>query len=160
MNWVIRSTKKVKFHTNLQEVLKPIWNDLTEYDWILIDLDFITNNEIPINFDHDYFILNQEQFKLLYQSDTQIIWGVISSVPKNSELNLNLISSLSAEDEKVWMSNQFLISESIIEIVAFDSGYTIIKFKEEKLSNKFKDYFQEEAIDLREFVKKHIRNKN
>lgn len=160
MNWIIRNTKKIKFHTNLNEVLKPIWDDLTEYDWILTDLDFITHNEIPINFDHDYFILNQEQFKLLYQSDTQIIWGIISVVPKNYELNTNLISYLSSEDKRVWIPDQFLIPESIIEIAAFDSGYTIIKFKEEKLSYKFKNYFQEEAIDLLEFVKKHIRNKS
>lgn len=160
MNWILRSTKKIKFHTNLNEVLKPIWDDLTEYDWILTDLDFITNDEIPVNFDQDYFILNKEQFKLLYLSDTQIIWGIISAVPKNSALDLNLISNLSAEDEKAWISDQFIIAESVIEIVAFDSGYTIIKFKAEKLSNAFKDYFQEEAIDLQEFCKKNNQNKN
>lgn len=153
MNWIIRSTKKVKFHTNLQEILKPIWNNLTEYDWVLTDLDYMSDKELPINFNHDYFILNQEQFKLLYQSDAQIIWGIISAVPKNSELNTNLISSLSAEDKNVWICDQFMINESIVEIVAFDSGYTIVKFKDEKLSNTFKDYFQKEAIDLQEFTK-------
>lgn len=159
MNWIIRSTKKVKFHTNLQEVLKPIWNDLTGYDWILTDLDYISDQKIPINFNHDYFVLNQEEFQLLYQSNAQIIWGIISAIPKNAELNINLISNLSAEDERAWKSDHFMITESIIEIVAFDSGYTIIKFKNEKLSNIFRDYFQEEALDLQEFTKKHILNK-
>lgn len=153
MNWIIRSAKKVKFHTNLQEILKPIWNELTEYDWVLTDLDYISDEELPINFNYDYFILNQEHFKLLYQSDAQIIWGIISAVPKNFELNTNLISSLSAEDKNVWTCDQFMITESIVEIFAFDSGYTIVKFKDEKLSNTFKDYFQKEAIDLQEFTK-------
>ncbi|MCS3532987.1 hypothetical protein [Chryseobacterium sp. JUb7] len=108
MNWVIRSTKTIRFHTNLHEILKPIWNDLTEYDWVLSDLDFISDETIPINFDHDYFILNQEQFKELYQSYTQIIWGIISAVPKNIDLDKNLIAELSTEDKKVWIKDDFL----------------------------------------------------
>ncbi len=82
MNWVIRSTKIVEFHTNLHEVLKPIWENLIYYDWILTDLDFMTNDKLPITFDQDYFILNREEFNIIYQSRTQIIWGIISAVPK------------------------------------------------------------------------------
>lgn len=73
MNWIIRSTKKVKFHTNLQEVLKPIWKDFNLYNWILTDLDFMSDDDIPINFDHDFFILNHQQFEGVYKSNTQII---------------------------------------------------------------------------------------
>jgi len=59
MNWIIRSIKTLKFHTNLKETLQPIWNDLTDYDWILTDLEYIPNgNKIPINYEHDYFLLN------------------------------------------------------------------------------------------------------
>jgi len=152
MNWIIRSTKIIKFHTNLIEVLKPIWENLIDYDWVLTDLDFMTDDEIPINFDKDYFVLNNEEFKVLYQSRTQIIWGIISAVPKNTQLDFNLISNLSVDDENTWKPNQFLIKESFIEISAVDSAYTIVKFKDEKLSNQFKEYFQEEAIDLATFI--------
>ncbi|SHE90817.1 hypothetical protein SAMN02787100_1114 [Chryseobacterium sp. OV279] len=155
MNWVIRSTKTIEFHTNLHEVLKPIWENLVDYDWILTDLDFITDDQLPIHFNQDYFILNREEFSIIYQSRTQIIWGIISAVPQNIQLDLTLISNLSAEDENVWKANQYLIKESYLEITAFDSGYTIVKFKDEKLSNKFKAYFQDEAIDLYEFNKKY-----
>ncbi|ANF51876.1 hypothetical protein A0O34_15755 [Chryseobacterium glaciei] len=152
MNWIIRSTKIVKFHTNLLEVLKPIWKDFIDYDWVLTDLDFMTDDEIPINFDKDYFVLNKEEFETLYQSSTQIIWGIISAVPKNTQIDFNLISNLSAEDEKAWKPNEFLIEKAFLEIVAYDSGYTIVKFKDKKLSNQFKEYFQEEAIDLATFI--------
>ncbi|KPH15205.1 hypothetical protein [Chryseobacterium sp. ERMR1:04] len=156
MNWIIRSTKIVKFHTNLHEVLKPIWEDLIDYDWVLTDLDFVTNNEIPISLDKDYFVLSNEEFETLYQSRTQIIWGIISAIPKNSQLDFSIISKLPAEHENAWKPNEFLIKESFLEIVAFDSGYTIVKFKDEKLSNQFKEYFQEQAIDLQKFNDKHI----
>jgi|UPI0006462CF8 hypothetical protein len=159
MNWIISKTK-VEFHTCLYETLKPIWKDLSEYDWVLTDLDFMPNgNKIPINFDYDYFILNQEQFEPLYNSKVQIIWGIISAVPKEIKLDTKLISTLSAEDEKAWQSNEFLIPESFIEVIAFDSSYTIVKFKDEKLSEKFKEYFQNEAIDLQKFNDKYITRK-
>lgn len=157
MNWIIRSTKKVKFHTNLQEVLKPIWDDLSIYKWILTDLEFMPNGQpIPINYDQDFFILNHQQFEKLYKSSPQIIWGIISAVPNNIEPDTSLISNLSAEDTNVWKPNYFSIQESILEIIAFDSGYTIVKCKDQNLSDKFEEYFQEQAIDLQKFNKKYI----
>lgn len=156
MNWIIRSTKKVKFHTNLHEVLKPIWKDLLIYKWILTDLDFISDQTLPINFDEDYFVLDHPEFEQLYQSNTQIIWGIISAVPNNSESDTSSVSRLSAEDTSVWDPDHFLIQESILEIIAVDSGYTILKFKDKSLSDTFKEYFQEQAMDLQKFNEKYI----
>ncbi|MCU7614868.1 hypothetical protein N0B16_10505 [Chryseobacterium sp. GMJ5] len=155
MNWIIRSTKTVKYHTNLQEVLKPIWEVLKEYNWVLTDLDFISDTEVPINFDHDYFILNHDEFEKVYNSETQIIWGIISAVPRSHEINLSLISKFSAENEKVWKPDQFLIPESFLEIIAFDSGYTIVKFRNKDMSNKFKNHFGREALSLKKFNEKY-----
>lgn len=157
MNWIIRSTKKVKFHTNLQEVLKPVWDDLAVYNWILTDLEFIsTGQPIPINYDQDVFMLNCQQLEQLYNTNPQIIWGIISAVPDNINPDTSIISTLSAEDTSVWEPNHFLIKESILEIVAFDSGYTIIKFKDKGVSDKFKEYFQEQAVDLQKFNEKYM----
>lgn len=155
MNWIIRSTKKVKFHTNLQEVLKPIWNDLAIYKWILTDLDFISDQTLPINFDEDYFVLDHPEFEQLYQSNTQIIWGIISAVPNTIEPDTSAFSILSVEDTSVWKPDHFLIQESILEIIAFDSGYTLVKIKDINLSDTFKEYFQEQTIDLQKFNEKY-----
>ena len=156
MNWIIRSIKKVKFHTNLQEVLKPIWEDLLLYKWILTDLDFMSDGNLPIHFDHDFFVFDHQQFESICKSNTQIIWGIIAAIPDHIEINSSQVLQLSAEDPDVWKSNHFLISESIVEITAVDSGYTIIKFKDKTLSEKFKNYFQEQAVDLYAFNEKHI----
>lgn len=157
MNWVIRSTEKVQFHTNLKEVLKPIWADLIHHRWILTDLDFMSDQPLPINFDEDFFDLDHKEFEQIYQSNTQIIWGIISAVPNQMETDTSLLSKLSAEDIHVWKSDYFSIQEGILEIIAFDSGYTLVKFKDEKLSNTFKEYFQEQAMDLNQFNAKYIR---
>lgn len=82
MNWIIRNTKKLEFHTNLTELLRPIFEDLKTCTWVLSDLDFIAHEEIPIEFGEDYYILEQEDFEKLAKARVQIIWGVISAIPK------------------------------------------------------------------------------
>ena len=148
MNWVIKNSKKIKYQTDLEGILKPIWNELLNFKWIITDVDFITDVEIHLNFEKDYFILNKNEFEKLMESDTQIIWGVFSAVNNKFAINEKQIAQISAEDLDVWKNDKFLIPESDLEIVAFDSGYTILKFKDKNLSEKFKSYFENDAIEL------------
>ena len=148
MNWVIKNSRKIKFQTDLEEILRPIWNDLVNFKWIITDVDFISDNEIPLNFEKDFFILNRDEFEKLIKSRTQIIWGVISAVDTEYEINQENILKISAESNEVWEENIFQIPESLLEIVAFDSGYTILKFKDHNLSEKFKNHFGKYAIEL------------
>ncbi|AZI39630.1 hypothetical protein [Epilithonimonas vandammei] len=150
MNWVIKHSKKIKYHTDLKEILKPIWSELLDYKWIITDVEFLTDSQIPLNYDTDYFFLDKNEFESLMISDTQIVWGIIAAVKNDYEIRTENIIKLSCESDEVWKENTFLIPQSIVEIIAFDSGYTILKFKEKNLSEKFKHYF-EEAIELQKF---------
>lgn len=151
MNWIIRNTNKIEFHTNLKEILKPISTDLDNYNWLLCDLDFISDKKLPINFDEDYFILNNEDFQRIVDSQTQIIWGVISAVPKNIDLKIDKDNLPFVEgNDLVWKNSNLQVNNSEIEIIAFDSSYTIAKFKNQSLSEKFRKYF-DEAIELEKF---------
>ncbi len=132
-----------------------MWDYLINYRWIVTDMDFISEQPLPINFDENFFVLDNPEFEKLYQSNTQMIWGIISAVPNNIVPDTSLISKLSAEDSIVWEPNHFLIQESILEIIAIDSGYTLVKFKDKNLSDKFKEYFQEQAVDLQKFNEKY-----
>jgi hypothetical protein len=40
----------------------------------------------------------------------------------------------------VWKNGNIQHPNAVLEIVCFDSGYTIVKFRDEKLSSKFKTY--------------------
>ncbi|MFP3832981.1 hypothetical protein [Chryseobacterium sp. SIMBA_028] len=123
----------------------------------MTDLDFVSNEQlIPINFDEDFFLLDHQQFEQLYKSNPQVIWGIVAAVPNNTNPDIALLSNLSVEDTNVWNVNHFSVPESILEIIAIDSGYTIVKFKDKKISDKFKDYFLEQALDLQKFNEKYI----
>lgn len=151
MNWIIRNTSKIEFHTNLNEILKPISADLENYNWFLCDLDFMSDSPLPINFDKDYFILKNEDFQKIADSRTQIIWGVISAVPKSFAVEVDTENLPFVEgNDLVWENGNLQVNNSEIEIIAIDSSYTIVKFTNQSLSEKFKNYF-EEAIELEKF---------
>lgn len=151
MNWIIQNTDKLDFHTDLKALLKPILEEIESFKWVISDCDFISDIAIPINYEQDFFILTHEEFREIINSQTQFIWGVISGFDKNDEIlidenNLPFVEG----NDLIWENGNFQIENSIIEIIAFDSSYTIIKFKDKNLSDKFKRYF-DEAIELEKF---------
>ena len=150
MNWIIKDTEKLYCHTNLNNLLNSSWVDIFDFDWVMSDLDVInySKKKLPIDFRNNYTILSPENFKTIIESDLQVIWGVISAIkksdsPKFNDKNFPYVDG----NSEVCKNNLFLIENSAFEITAWDSSYTIVKFKDKELSGKFKTYF-EEAIEL------------
>ncbi|PBI91603.1 hypothetical protein BSF41_12050 [Flavobacterium sp. ACN2] len=151
MNWIIQKSDKLEFHTNLKEILKPILFEIQEYNWVISDLDFISDKELPINYEKEFVILTSQEFNEILNSQTQFIWGVISGFPKDNEIVIDENNLPYAEgNDLIWKNGNFQIPNSTIEISAIDSSYTIIKFKDENLSKIFTNYFNE-AIELEKF---------
>lgn len=151
MNWVIRSTKNLEFHTNLTKLLSPIYDELKSCNWILSDLDFITHEDIPIIFSEDIYVLDSKTFEKFLKADVQIIWGVISAIPKDYEIKISKDDFPFAEgNDNIWKNGNLQVANSIVEIIAFDSSYSIVKFNNAEISTKFKNQFPE-AIELEKF---------
>ena len=148
MNWILEKSNKLDFHTNLAKILEPLKINFKNYKWVFNDIDFMSDDILPINLDDDYFILNDLELNKILDVHTQFIWGIISAVPLDEEVILlsNDLPFIEGNDS-IWNNNIFQIINSEIEIIAFDSSYTIVKFKNKLLSDKFK-MFYEEAIEL------------
>jgi hypothetical protein len=143
----------MEFHTHLNEVLKPIMDDIKDWSWLISDLDYFpdTITNLPVDFKHDYFILSAKEFQTLVDANPQIIWGVVLGIPSTSILKVDEDNLPYAEfNELIWKNGNTQHPNAVIEIVCFDSSYTIVKFRDQHLSDKFKDYF-EEAIELESF---------
>ena len=84
MNWIIRDTKKLYFHTNLNNLLNS-WIDISEFEWVLSDLDVInfTKKKLPIDFNKSFSVITSDDFKKIIETDIQIVWGVISAINKS-----------------------------------------------------------------------------
>ena len=154
MNWIIRKSNKLLSHTHLNSLLKPIYNEVKNWNWLVSDVDYISNTEdLPINFDHDYFVLSPIQFQQLVKADPQIIWGVLLGFQNKQSIDVDEENLPYAEGNVlIWKNGNIQHHNAMIEIVCFDSGYTIVKFRDSDLSNKFKAYF-DEAVDLEVFSK-------
>ena len=149
MNWIIRDTKKLYCHTNLNNLLNS-WIDISEFEWILSDLDVInfTKKKLPIDFNKSFSVITSDDFKKIIETDIQIVWGVISAINKSENPKFDKNNSPFVEgNDNVWINDNFQVENAIFEITAWDSSYTIIKFKDSELSKKFKLHF-DEAIEL------------
>ncbi|WP_295650717.1 hypothetical protein [uncultured Mucilaginibacter sp.] len=158
MNWVIRHNEKIKFHTYLNQILEPILDDIRDYNWLLSDLEYVSHFpvKLPIDLEQEYFILSPSDFNVLLNAEVQIWWGVVLGISKNIAIEIDKDNLPFAEgNELIWKNGNMQYRDAEIEIVAVDSGYTIVKFKDEKVSDKFHAFFPE-AIELEIFSKKFL----
>ncbi|RKR85281.1 hypothetical protein BDD43_5545 [Mucilaginibacter gracilis] len=158
MNWIIQKSKKITCHTLLNEILTPILNEVKDYNWIFSDIDYndSQSKNLPINMDDEYFVLTPKQFEIILNADVQIWWGVVLGVPNHLKIAVNESNIPLAEGNAlIWKDGNIQYPDAEIEIICFDSGYTIVKFKNEVLSKHFKVYFPE-AIQLEKFSQSFI----
>jgi len=156
MNWIIRKSNKLSAHTYLDEILKPLDKYIELYNWVLTDIDGGAHAfGLPIDFDHEYFILSPGDFRKILNGRFQFYWGIIFAVPKAIDIKLDDDNLPYAEgNDLIWESGHIQYPDAEIEIACVDSGYTIVKFSREDISDKFKSYF-DEALTLDDFKSKY-----
>lgn len=141
------------FHTNLSVLLKPIEEDIQNFKWLISDLEVNTSEleKLPINHEKEWFLITSEEMEIIRNSDTQIIWGAFSAIDEDLEIIItDEILPFAEGIEEIWKDGNLQVEKSKIEIIAWDSSYTIVKFTEKKISDKFKQYF-DEAIELENY---------
>lgn len=141
------------YHTDLSVILKPLEDIIDNYNWVISDLEYIPGVKgLPLNFDDDYFVFSSEQFKDILLKDIQFVWAIVLAVPKNEKIELIESNLPYAEfNPLVWKNGNIQYQSAEIEIICWDSSCTIVKLTKEKLSDKFKDYFGEDAMPLENF---------
>ena len=119
MNWIIRNTEKLSCHTNLNDLLNSTWINVSEFNWVISDLDIInfSKKHLPIYLEDDYSIITSESLKEIAQTDSQIIWGVISAVKKTEKPIFEIKNPPFAEEnDDVWINDKFQVKNSSCEI--------------------------------------------
>jgi hypothetical protein len=153
MNWIISKTKKMAYHTDLSVIMKPLEDVIDNYNWIVSDLEYSSLvNGFPLNLDDEYFVLSSVQLKEILSKNFQFIWAVVLAAPKEEKVILDDNNLPYAEfNSLVWKNGNIQYPGAEIEIVCWDSSCTIVKFSNEFLSNKFKNYWEDDAISLEKF---------
>jgi hypothetical protein len=77
--------------------------------------------------------------------------GRICRILKTQEIEPSQIDLPFADGNgQIWKNGNLQVEQAKIEIIAWDSSYTTVKFTDPSMSEKFKAYFQE-AIELERY---------
>lgn len=149
MTLILKSTKQVEYHTDMGEIIKPLKKEIKSLNWLLTNQNYILldykKKGIVNQLDHESEKIQfsgPELLEILETRKIQFIWGVfcgfkgeIPEIP-NNELPY---ADLNAE---IWTEPQaFFHKDSEIEFICFDSSYTIVRFRDKSLEEKFKNRF-------------------
>lgn len=149
MTLILDDTNQLEFHTDMGEIIKPIKEELKSLNWILTNqeytiLDYDMNGLVD-KLDHEAEIIHfdgQELLDILETRQIQFIWGVFCGTKKKIEkLDPEKVPYADMNSDIWTKPNEFLLPESEIEIICFDSSCTLIKFKDVELEKRWKTKF-------------------
>lgn len=141
------------YHTHLGVILTPLKEDIKNFQWLIADVEYQwAEDDFPLNMEDEYLIVSPDTFQRVLNQNTQIIWGSFLGMPKSKKLKIDTEDIPYVESNPlVWEPGNIQHPEALIEIDCIDSGYTIVKFVLKDLSDKFKAFFGDEAIELSKF---------
>jgi hypothetical protein len=149
MTLILKNTKQVEFHTNLSEIVEPFKNEFASLNWLLTNQDYILldyeEKGLVDKLDHEPDRIEFTGTELLEIVETryiQFVWGVFCGF-KGKIPNLRQEDLPYADcNSDIWTEpDKFLLTDSEIEILCFDSSYTLVKFRDKNLEEQFKDKF-------------------
>lgn len=148
MNYIIQKLQNLPYHTHLGSLLKPIETELNDFQFLITDYLFLSpdKNLSLKNFSSNYEIYNADDFLDLAHKNIQFTCGYFAAISREKEIVLDVENLPYVEGNPDIWEETFLRQDAEIEIYAYDSIYTIIKFKNSKLSNTFAEHFPEAEL--------------
>jgi len=159
MTLILDNTKQLEFHTDMSEVIKPFREELKSLNWILSNQDYMILDHkakgIVNKLNHESAFIHfngLELLNILENREIQFIWGVFCGTKRKIENIAPEKIPYADMNEEIWTQpEKFLFPNSEIEIICFDSSYTIVKFKDPELEKLWKLKF----TDAKELIKKN-----
>lgn len=138
--------KGEKHYTYLKKVFDAIGNKQIDYNWLITECECYPNNQnVKELLNKEYcWITGEELTEIIGQEDFQWVWAVLSGFDKNIELAEVLKYDLPYADEYTGFWKKPLTLQhplSKVEIVPFDSSFTLILSEDKELVNSFRSYF-------------------
>ena len=144
------------YQTYLQEFLPLIRQEVERLNWLVTNLEcwgelspLIENWQSQSYDSEPYYSLVPG--KVLYETfvgrDLQVVWGVLCGVAGDiPTIPLEEVPYANG-NRRIWTNpKEFQLAGSEIEIVAFDSTFTLVKMRDEMLGHKFLKVFPKGRI--------------
>lgn len=145
-----------RFYTYLSNIFPAIQNAQLDYNWLITDVEGNYTNQIEdtCNKQGYCWLTGDELTELVKAQDFQWIWGILSGIPKEYTLEDVLKHQplpISDGYSGFWhnpISLQHPLAE--VEIVPWDSSYTLLISKNEKIISDFRTAYPQ-SQDLTEY---------
>ena len=142
MTYGIFDEENHKFYTYMSDVFKGMDNAQLNYNWLITDSEcYPIDEESRRMFYQEYCWLSGDELSAIVQKeDFQWIWGCLCGFPKELSLEDVLRYPLpSAQYYNGYYQNPVSVQHplSIVEIVAFDSSWTLIISKEKAVIDSY-----------------------
>ena len=133
-------------HTCMYGIFQAINNKQTNYNWLITNCEaYPRDRELEQLFSQEYIWISGEELTVIIdKEDFQFVWGVLSGFTKEIELEEVLRYDLPSADgnQAFWVDNvsvQHPLAD--VEIVAWDSSYTLFISKDDNLVEGFMNAF-------------------
>lgn len=142
MIYGVINAKGEDHYTYLQKIFNSIGNIQKDYNWLITNCEcYPKNPETEKLLNSEYCWLTGEQLtEMILEEDFQWIWGILSGFNKNIEPSEVLKYGLPCEDDY----NKYFIKPlalqhplAHIEIVPFDSTFTLFLSKDKEIADSF-----------------------
>nr|MCR4943197.1 DUF2691 family protein [Clostridium sp.] len=142
-------------YTYLKEIFEAINNKQLNYNWLLTEVEcYPADEDLDEYFFYGnyFFMTGEELTKMIEEDDFQWIWGIFSGFKKDKSLDEILKYELPNFEDTGCFHNPVTIQHPLadIEISVWDSSYTVIVSKDEKVLKDYKSYFKD-SMDLEEY---------
>lgn len=139
-------SKGERFYTYMHKILEAMGNEQVNYNWLITDCEcYPADKEFRELFSQEYIWITGEKLtEVIDREDFQFIWAVLSGFPRENSLGEVLKYDLPFADgyKGFWVDNvgiQHPVAD--IEIVAFDSSFTLFISKNDDLVDRFRRCF-------------------
>ena len=144
----------MRFHTDVALIFRALQGRQKEFNWLIADVECnIYPPEFPDDLENKPSWFTGEQItEIVEKQDIQFIWAVLLGFRPEVKIDISNLEVVpcAKEHPTLWQEHPVIQHpQATVEIVCYDSSYTILLSKDNDLSQKFRSFFPE-AKDLDE----------
>ncbi|MHC4821704.1 MAG: hypothetical protein ACYTDX_08315 [Planctomycetota bacterium] len=155
---ILGESERVSLHTDLAAIVEALGDRITEFDWLTTDLETnIPEGDWPgeLEFGDEVPVITGKSLLALSRREDwiQFTWGILSGLPRGMRIDARDLGHppFANGNTTFWKGDPVLqFPGALVEIVCWDSTYTLLITGDDDLTQRFRAYLPE-ARDLDEY---------
>lgn len=155
MNTFLDNSPRMSSFTDLRVVFDALGGRQREFNWLLTDL--VHYPEVFVDHHNNaraaFWLSGEELTAIVEATDSLFWWGVLSGFRPGVEIDLAHLEVYPIADmnQALWLPEVGIQHpKAEVEIVCWDSAYTMLLSHDDDLTHRFRAYFPE-AVDFNEY---------